>query len=405
MTKLQKIVLFSLLLLVALLVYAEATKKQPISWYPSYSRVDKIPFGTYVLHDLLRDKLDETFIEQNRPPFEVLEDTTLTGTYFFVNNWLSIDRTEMDRLLAWAEKGNTIFLSANSFNARLLDTLSLEMGTAYRLSNLTTEPVLELANENLKAEQPYHISRDLTIRHFTDLDTLSQTVLGVVDTYADSLFLADPKPNFIKAPFGDGLIYLHAQPEIFTNYFLLENDNSRYTEGVLAYINTAAPFYWDNHYKSGKPIQTNPLHILLNNRYLRWAYYFMLIGAVLFVLFEGKRKQRVVPVVTLPANKTFEYTRTIAGMYWDQKDYKAIADKQIILFMEYIRTRLRLPTETINNRFIKSVAARSGNTEEDTKALFTFMEQIQNSEKITPEILSKLNSKITTYKNKTDGKS
>ena len=110
MTKLQKIVLFSLLLLVALLVYAEATKKQPISWYPSYSRVDKIPFGTYVLHDLLRDKLDETFIEQNRPPFEVLEDTTLTGTYFFVNNWLSIDRTEMDRLLAWAEKGNTIFL-------------------------------------------------------------------------------------------------------------------------------------------------------------------------------------------------------------------------------------------------------------------------------------------------------
>ncbi|MDX1462616.1 MAG: DUF4350 domain-containing protein [Marinirhabdus sp.] len=405
MTKLQKIVIGGLLLFVALLIYTEATKQQPVSWFPSYSRLDKIPYGTYVIHDLLNEALDEQFNETNRPPFEVLSDTAQQGTYFFVNNWLGFDDDETNKLLSWTEKGNTLFLSADGFNETLLDTLLLEMDIEYGLDNFETEPVLELVNPNVQSETPYHIEKDLTIRYFSSIDTVNQMVLGVVDAYNDTLKVADPKPNFVKAPFGEGTIYLHSQPEIFTNYFLLENHNVTYTEGVLAYIDDSQPFYWDNYYKSGKPIQTNPLYIILNNKYLKWAYYSMLFGALLFVLFEGKRKQRKIPIVKPPENKTFEYTRTISGMYWDQKDYKGIAEKQILLFMEYIRTRLRIPTETVNKRFMASVAARSGNTEEDTKTLFALIENIQPREQITAQELSQLHTKITTYKLKTDGKS
>jgi len=405
MTKLQKIVLFSLLGLLALLVYVEATKPQPINWFQSYSRVDKIPYGTYVLHDLLDEKLDDNFIEMNRPPFEVLTDSSLRGTYFFVNNYISIYGDELNKLLSWTEKGNTVFIASHSFSRELLDTLSLQEERQYSINTMGTQPMLELVNENLKTNKPYLLERDLSIGNFYELDTLNQIVLGQTEVYNDTLKINDPKPNFIKAPFGKGFIYLHLQPEVFTNYFLLEKDNVSYTEGVLSYINSQGKFYWDNHYKSGKPIETSPLYILLNNKYLKWAYYFMLIGALLFVLFEGKRKQRKIPIVVPPANKTFEYTRTIAGMYYEQKDYKTIAEKQIALFMEYIRTRLRIPTEHINTRFFSQVAARSGNTPEDTKALFTFMEQIQHTPTLAPETLLKLNREITTYKQKTDGKS
>lgn len=405
MTKLQKIVLFSLLGLVALLVYVEATKPQPINWFQSYSRMDKIPFGTYVLHNLLDEKLAEKFIETNRPPFELLADTSLQGTYFFVNNYVGITGDELDKLLSWTEKGNTLFIASHSFERELLDTLSLAMDTKYQVNSLGTQPIFELVNTNLKENQPYFMERDLNIGAFYELDTLTQTVLGHTDVYNDTLQLKYPTPNFIEAPFGEGTIYLHCQPEVFTNYFLLEKENLNYTEGVLSYINPQDNFYWDNYYKSGKPIATSPLYILLNNKYLKWAYYFMLLGALLFVLFEGKRKQRKIPIVMPPANKTFEYTRTIAGMYYDQKDYKAIAEKQAALFMEYIRTHLRIPTERLNTRFFKAVAARSGNTLEDTTALFTFIEQVQHQPTIAPETLLKLNAKITTYKQNTDGKS
>lgn len=405
MTKLQKIVLFTVLSLLALLVYVEVTKPQPINWFQSYSRMDKIPWGTYVLHDLLDEKLNATFIETNRPPFEVLEDSTVKGTYFFVNNNVSIYGDELKKLLRWTEKGNTVFIASHSFSREFLDTLFLETKSQYSLNTLGIQPMMELVNENLKTTKPYLIARDLRINTFVALDTLTQTVLGNTEVYNDTLIIKDPQPNFVKAPFGEGEVYLHLQPEVFTNYFLLEEQNLGYTEGVLGYINPNETFYWDNHYKSGKPIETSPLYILLNNKYLKWAYYFMLIGALLFVLFEGKRKQRKIPIILPPTNKTFEYTRTIAGMYYDQKDYKAISEKQIALFMEYIRTRLRIPTEQLNTRFFTQVAARSGNTLEDTKAIFTYMERVQHMPSIAPDTLLKLNKEITTYKQKTDGKS
>ena len=405
MTKLQKITLCSLLLLMAVLVYVEATKPQPVNWFQSYSRADKIPFGTYVLHHLLTEKLGTQFIEQKRPPFEVLNDTTVTGTYFFANNYIDFDSSELDKILNWASNGNTVFVASHGFSAAMLDTLSLDLGTAYRFDNIKTQPLLELVNKQLAAEKPYHIERDLTIRYFTQIDTASHKVLGITQAFGNTVAITDPKINFIDIPVGDGNLLLHTQPEVLTNYFLLEGENLSYTEGVLSYIDPTRNLYWDNYYKSGKPIELSPLYILLNNKHLKWAYYCILIGALLFVLFEGKRKQRKIPVVVPPANRTLAYTQTIAGMYLDQKDYKAVAEKQITLFKEYLRTQLRIPTEHVNSRFLNSVAARSGNTLEVTKELFTFIERLQKRTEITPEMLLKLNQHINSYKNTADGKS
>ncbi len=406
MTKLQKIVFFGFLLIVGAMIYAEATRPHPINWFPSYSATDKIPLGSYVFHDLLKEKFGDNMMEQNRPPFEILLDTALVGTYFFVNDRLYFDDTEVDRLLDWVGRGNTLFLSANYHSPGLIDSLSLEVTDGLLFTELGTEPFFELVNENLKTNKPYHIKRNFPVRHFREVDTLSHVALGVVEAFQDTTVLKEPKINFLKAPIGDGTIFFHNQPEVFSNYFLLEEEeNLSYTEGVLSYLDQNEPLLWDNHYKSGKPIQVSPLYILLNNERLKWSYYFLLIGVFIFVLFEGKRKQRSIPIVTPLSNKTFEYTQTIAGMYLEKNEHHSIAQKQITLFMEYIRTKLRIPTEKVDVRFMKAVAARSGNTFEDTKDLFTFIEKIQHQHETSPDELVKLNIELTKYKKKIDGKS
>jgi len=103
-------------------------------------------------------------------------------------------------------------------------------------------------------------------------------------------------------------------------------------------------------------------------------------------------------------NKTYEYTRTISGMYIDKKENHEIAKKQIVLFLEFVRTRLRVPTDHINTRFFSSVAARSGNTVEDTKNLFTFIEKVEHQETTSETELIKLYKDITSFKEKIDGK-
>lgn len=383
----------------------EANKKQPINWFPSYSKLDKIPLGTYVLHDLMKESFNENFEEKDEPPFEVLQNSSFNGTYFFVNDEINFDKTELDSLLNWVEKGNTLFVSANYVGKKLLDTLKLEISTEANIETIGTEPLLKLVNEKYATRPPFHIKKDLPVRYFSKIDTASQSVLGVSGGYIDSLKIKEPRINFIQAPIGKGQILLHLQPEVFSNFSLLSENNATHTAQVLSYINHDETVYWDNYYKSGKHIDISPLRVLLNNKYFKWAYYFVLIGALLFIIFEGRRKQRSIPIVKPLTNKTYEYTRTIAGMYLDKKENHLIAKKQIALFLEFIRTRLRVPTENTNERFYKTVAERSGNTQEDTLNLFTFIEKINNQNNTSEEELLKLYQEIKEFKKNTDGKS
>lgn len=400
MTKLQKILFFGFLLAILGMVYLEATKKHPVSWFPSYHKADKIPMGTYVLYNLLEDKFSNQISATNSSPYEKLQDTTLKGTYLFINNEIDFDKTETEKLLDWTSKGNTLFISSNYLNTKFLDTLLLKKKTAFLNNKPDTQVLLNLVNPKLASSKPFHIKRDIDIKYFSKIDTLNHTVLGISQVYKDTLEITKPLVNFIKIPVKKGTIFLHTQPEIFINYFLLENDeNIEHTQAVLSCINTNQPIFWDTHYKTGKPIQTSPLYILLNNKYLKWSYYLTLIGALIFVLFEGKRKQRSIPIIKPLTNKTYQYTQTIAGMYLDKKQHHQIALKQIDLFFEYLRFHLRIPTEIINTRFLIKVAARSGNSLENTKELFNFIEKIQKQKNTNPEELIQLNKLITTFKN------
>ncbi len=405
MSRIQKLVFFGLLIAVAALVYLEASKPAAINWFPSYTTSDKIPLGTYVLDQLLTEKLGDDYIKTNISPFEKFRDSSFMGTYFFINNEVQFEKAEVERLLDWVDRGNTVFVSANYHSAELLDSLNLAMRSDWKSGNLGSEPLVNLSNRKLRSKDAFHIQRDFPVRYFEEIDTLHQIALGEGQIYDGTLDMTDPKINFIKAPIGKGSIYLHAQPEIFSNYFLLWKNYSEHTENVLAYINNETILYYDNHYKSGKSVNLSPLYILLNNKYLKWSYYFVLIGAFLYVIFEGKRKQRSIPIVKPLKNQTYEYTRTIAGMYLDRKEYHDVARKQIALFMDYIRTHYRIPTNLINSKFFNTVASRSGNTFEDTKELFIHIEKVDNQPTISKQELKELHNKIETFKNKLDGKS
>ncbi|QAA80232.1 DUF4350 domain-containing protein [Aequorivita sp. H23M31] len=398
MLKSQKIILFVFLALLAALVYLEATRPQPVNWFPSYDRRDKIPLGTFVLHKLVEDSFKNDFEETDLPPFEFLQQENLHGNYLFINDDLDFGKTELDSLFNWASKGNNVFISANYLNKKLLDTFKLKMRTQVSLSSIITEPLVTLTNKHLSSGKTFHIERNLPVRYFSQIDTISQIVLGVSGIYENSATIREPEINFIQIPWEKGNFFLHTQPEVFSNFFLLKGENFTYTANLLSYLNNGKTIYWDNYYKSGKHIDISPLRVLLNNKFFKWAYYFILIGMLLFIIFEGKRKQRSIPIVHPLVNKSYEYTRTIAGMYLDKNEYHAIAQKQIVLFLEYIRTHLRLPTENINERFFRSVAERSGNTLPDTIDLFSLIKKINSQNNTGKDELMSLYKKISSFK-------
>ncbi|WP_338731230.1 DUF4350 domain-containing protein [Mangrovimonas cancribranchiae] len=396
MTKKAKIYIALIVFTMLSLVAYEYLKPKEINWFPSYAKHHKIPFGTYVLHEQLENIFPKTK-DVTIPPFEFLKNDTITGSYFFVNNSLEFDKSETEKLLSWASKGNTLFIASENFSNTLLDTLNLETSIISNLDNIENVYGLQLKNKHLNQDIVSFEKADY-ITYFKEIDTLKAKVIGVVDNFDSYSAIKNEHVNIIKQNFGNGTIILCAFPQAFTNYFILENNTVQFTASLLSYLNAKETIYIDNHYKSGKTFYTSPLHIMLNTKQLKWAYYIMLIGVLFYILFDGKRKQRAIPVITPLKNQTVNFTQTVANMYLNKGNHKDILNHKIKHFLDYIRQHYNLDTNDINDTFLNHLASRSNNTIEDTKALFNNIIALQNRTHINQKELEDINTLIDSYK-------
>lgn len=385
------------MVLVLFLTYLEASEPEPVNWSPSYLKSDKIPLGTFVFYESWKEKTSATIEHVNIPPFEFLSEAE-QGTYFFLNNSLFFDESELSKLLDWVARGNKVFLAANMFSEELLDTLKLETAIRIPATDLSSQPYINLVHPELQKKEPYKFEQDTELAYFSKIDTVNHTVLGVGNLKPFN----EPEeayPIFIRSSYGEGQIYIHSFPEAFSNYFLLSDSNYHYAEDVVGYFNYENLIYWDQYYKTGKIFYTSPLYILLNNKPLKWAYYFILLGSLLFIIFEGKRKQRPVPVKDPLKNQTLEYSKTIADLYLEQKEYKALALKKIEHFNDYVRQRYRIDTSLKNERFFRELAEKTGNTEQETKEMYNIFNNISGKSEVSKNDLKQINEMIESYKN------
>ncbi|NRD22743.1 DUF4350 domain-containing protein [Winogradskyella litoriviva] len=380
------------------IVALEMNKPKQINWFPSYAIHHKIPFGSYVFNEQLK-RVAKDITVVDRPPYEYLQNNDINGTYLFYNGGIEFGKDELNRLLDWVSKGNTLMVSAVGFEPKLLDTLNLKTKSVNIIGNFNNEYQVNLVNPLLGDKKSYKYDRPTTFYHFNKIDTLNTSVIGLIDKYrGKNKPIKDSLVCSIKQPFGDGEIILNTFPQAFSNYFILQSPNQNYTAGLLSYIDTNKPIYVDTYYKTGKTFYTSPMYLFLNTKSLKWAYYLVLIGALIYIIFEGKRKQRAIQIVKPLKNRTVDFTRTIANMYYESGKHKDIAHHKINHFLEYIRSTLHLSTSDINNSFIKNLAARSNNSVEDTETLFKLITSISKKTAINNIELERLNTLIEQFK-------
>lgn len=395
MSRIYKIALGAFVLLIICLVWLEANEPQDLNWSPSYTSSDKIPLGGYLLAENWKHS-GADIKEIEIPPYEYLNDSPEEGTYFFLNDFVVFDDDELDDILEWVNNGNRLVIVSNDISPNLADTLNLEISASYSSKDLNFEskPEVNLSNPLLKLKENQLFDHEVPSYYFSKIDTSRQTILGTVQSSE-----LEKQANFIRAPFGKGEIYLHTTPEVFSNYFLFDAERSKYIQNLLAYFQSQN-ILWDAYYKTGKKFYTSPLYIFLNNKPLKWAYYFTLISAVLFIIFEGKRKQRPIPVVEPLKNRSYEYTQTIAQLFLEKKAYFKLGIKKIDLFKEFIRKQYRLDPDEKSEEFYRQLASRSDNTEDATKELFQFIENYQQQQENDKNSFQELSKKINAYKGK-----
>ena len=402
MKRSQYILLGILIILVSLGILQESLKTEPISWYPSYADFDDRPLGSEVFYNLMQTTdVIENQETITRNPYQFFESSNKEkGDIIFFNSYVNLTDAEVESTLEWVNQGNNVLIASKGFPEQLRDTLGFTQLIKYSYDRFNLKDAkyeLSWYHRDQPQDKKFGFWKDLDYMYFDSISPQLE-VMSRIERLIDSTDKKQIFPNAIKADFGQGSFYLVSTPAIFSNYFLVENNNYQYTFELLAYLDLSNTYYVDQYYKNFKSNISSPLYYLLTNQQLKTGYYLLIITLLFFVIFEGKRKQKPIPVIEPLVNRSLEFATTIAGLYYKNKDHKSIAVKRIQLLKQFIRKEYKMNTEIINEEFVEELAQKSNTKVVQVKHLFKLITKINQNRKISEDKLEDLDRSIKILK-------
>jgi hypothetical protein len=378
---------------VLLIVYviAELNRPQPLNWKITLSNEDKNPYGAYILFNSLKDVFPSSSIVSLREPaYNLLHDKDVqNAAYIVLSPTFGASVADVKELLQFAEQGNHVFISSMKTSKLIMDTLGLEEKQYITLLSGDSTS-LNFVNPALRAPSNYGYKRFSVDEYFSKLEKDdSTTVLGITQK---------SDPDFVKVSIGTGAFYIHSAPLTFSNYSMLTRNNYEYVAKALSYIPASVnTVYWDEYYKLGRSGPTTPLRFFLSNEWLGWALRLTIAALIIYVLFEMKRRQRIIPVIEPLRNTTLDFVKTVSAVYLSQKDNRSIAHNKIQYWLHYIRQRYYLQTNELNEEFVSLLSKRSGVDENEIKKILTLIQDVQTNYSITDRMLLELNHRIDRF--------
>lgn len=372
------------------LVIIKMFTPEPTDWSLSYSKNDKIPFGSYILYNQLSDLFPDKKIESTNLPFYNItnERKIENKNIIIICNQFDPDELDAKILINLLEDGSDIFIAANSIGKFITD--SLRLSTNYSFFGGFDSAYVNFSNPVLKRNDDYRFTKGNYNHYFASFDTSKVIVLGINDIgFA----------NFLNVKIGRGNLYIHSVPNIFTNYNLLKVERD-YIFKCLSYLNIR-DVIWDEYYKEVNKYQSTPIRYILSQPSLKWAYFTLIISLIFFVVFRGRRDQRVIPIIKPLSNTTLEFVGTVGNLYFRQSNHKNIADKKIAYFLDYIRIKYSLKTLHLNDGLVKQLSEKSAIEVIELRSLLNLINLVSVSTSIKKETLLELNNQIENFYTKT----
>jgi hypothetical protein len=343
----------------------EYYRPKPLDWSESYSNKDVIPFGSKALYMLLPDLFQKQSIQSLRiPPYNQLEHDSLLpqkSNYIFIQNNFSIDNIDQQALLAYVEKGNNVFISAYIFADSLMQVLGVDP-MIHKPSLKDTLGYVNFVNEKLRDTKGFTFEKDDGRNYLKILD--NSKVVALARNKKN-------EPVFVQVSHGKGKFFLHNMPLAFTNYYITDRATNQQAFRALSYL-PVQPVFWDEYLKQGRfgKDENSIFRYIVSQPGLKTAYFLTLAGLLLFSIFTGKRKQRIIPTIKPPKNVSLEFVKTIGNMYYRKRDHAGMAEKLKQHFWLYVRDRFGIAARPeAETELFLSIAAKSGLAEADIQAL------------------------------------
>ncbi|MDR0231828.1 MAG: DUF4350 domain-containing protein [Dysgonamonadaceae bacterium] len=404
----NKIFYIVCLLALFLLLYWN-NKNIPVKfvWSPTYNTEDKQPLGAFVLDELLKASWEKGYTHTYESIQELADSGVLDD-----KNLLIITETfqptdeELDELLIFVKRGGNALIVSQYFYG-LSDKLAFYVGYDY-VSDLYTNLSLEEKFNTFrfcapdKNEETYRIPVSISSGYFNCNYGRFPNYYGNM-VYNDSVYAVAEcdtgKIVTLRYQMRKGNLLLSANPRIFTNYGILNDSINPYIWNTLAYLQDK-PLIRTEYYHAGSQYgeSQSPFRYLLSVRPLKWAFYITLMVIGIFMIFTAKRKQRPIPVVKPPDNKMLGFVRSIAALYIRKNNNADVVLKKYTYWADDIKRNYGI--DIINERhdedFFERFAAKTGQSTDDVKNLFRYLDRIDEKTNVSDsqmiELINKMNN-------------
>jgi len=368
----------------------------------SFNRKDKIPYGLYAAYTLLGTMFNgaKTNISRVKPQLWADKDYVDDGhtLMFLVSRQFNPSREELVFLDDFVKNGNNVFICTPYMNDEAaayfkLKEESYSPGSSFGIDYLYDSGHSSLSHPPFSGSPTFFNPGFSYAIAFKNGDSSYYETLGRDKT---------GKTNFTRLRAGEGNFFFHSNPFLFSNYFLLHQDNIKYFEAVLSLIpGSTRKIIWDEYYVY-KSENTNssepwPLRVLAKHTSFLWALLLALFLLLLYVLLNVKRIQRIIPVLAKPKNESLDFIKTMGRLYYEKGDHANLAKKMTAYFLDVVRNKYYMQTSNLDDEFAKNLAAKSGYSEENIKVLIDKIQEVQIGEEMSEQQLVELYSLISDF--------
>ena len=130
------------------------------------------------------------------------------------------------------------------------------------------------------------------------------------------------------------------------------------------------------------------------------ALVLLIVGLVLYMVFQSKRRQRIIPPVETNENSSVEFIETVSKLYFQQKRHDKLIKHKEQIFLSFIRHHYYVSSPKVTKEFVKKVSHKSGISEDRTRDIFKSFQRGKTNQFVTEEELITLYNKLEYfYKN------
>lgn len=429
--------LFAMLVLFVLFCLLQVNLPKKFVWSPTFSHVDKQPLGCFVFDSVLTQSLPNGYHVTKKTFFQLDQEHAKEKiSVLMVVDQQNLKQLDVKYLCNIARRGGKVMVVASSSfdDGRNTDTVvvdelertfkvKIEDGTYFSLRGILSglkahdndmyDTIYWNNRETMYAAQSYRMfynmvggtlfvdsvpkvkrlaytlstagydyrQDSLYVGEFTGFDTIvdEKERIERIDTFA-----IKKVPTAVSVPYGKGEVIFVSSPLLFTNYGMLEGNTSVYIFRLMSYLADLPVYRTEAYVKTDAMLvaEQSPFREFIKRPPLRWALYLALLGVVLFMIFTARRRQRVIPIMSKPANRSLEFIQLIGTLYYQRKDHVDLVRKKFKLFAEELRKTAGVDISDVNtdDREYLLLAEKTGMNSDRLKKVIRQIRLVLHSE-------------------------